>query len=362
MRISLTLFTLLFFSIANAAAFDYRVEQITDELRVPWSVAFLPSGDLLVTEQAGKLKRIHQGKISEVSGVPEVYFKRQGGLLDVLVDRDFADNGRIFLTYSHGNSTANATRLVSAKLDGNALVDLKVLFTARPDKRGELHYGSRLVQLADGSLLMTIGEGSRYRDQAQQLDSHLGKIIRLNPDGSVPENNPFNDGDENTLAEIWSFGHRNPQAIVLTDQGDVYAHEHGPQGGDEINHIQASKNYGWPVLTKGREYSGAVISTLDSAPGMEPPLVNWTPSIAPGGMAFYAGSQFPELQGDLLVASLKQGTIRRIDLEAGNVLSDTQIFPKVSGRMRDIRSGPDGAIYVLVASRGELLKITADSQ
>ena len=348
---------------AEADVRKYSINTVLESLQSPWSLAFLPNGDYLITEVSGRLLRINKQSLTKqtISNVPKVYHAGQGGLLDVMLDRDFADNQRVYLTFSHGSSKANATRLIGATLKENALINIDILFTATPFKKRAYHYGGRMIQTPEGHIVLGVGDGSRYRDQAQQLDSHLGKIVRINPNGTVPHDNPWVEA-EGALPEIWSMGHRNPQAIVLANDGTVYAHEHGPRGGDEVNVIKPGNNYGWPVLTRGREYNGATISTLTEKEGMQLPLVDWTPSIAPSGMTIYYGDEFPAWEGDLLAVSLKQKSVRRIDLDASGikVRSDTRAFPEVNQRLRDIRTGPDGAIYILTdGDNGKLLRVSA---
>lgn len=337
-----------------------KVETLLSELNSPWSLAFLPDQGMLITELGGQLRQVQNGKllVTPISGVPEVYYAGQGGLFDVVVDDDFTNNKRIFLSYAHGSRKGNATRLISARLIDNALQDVKVLFTAAPLKTTPHHYGGRVVQLNDGSLLVTVGDGFNYREQAQTLDNHLGKIVHISATGNAPANNPWLDTPA-ALADIWSRGHRNQQAIVATPDGRVYANEHGPQGGDEINLILPGKNYGWPVITQGIDYNGANITPYKKYAGMEQPMVDWTPSIAPSGMTFYTGSLFPQWQGDLIAVSLKERTVRRIDLEGTQVISDERILPEIKARMRDIRTGPDGALYILTDGEdGKLLRVT----
>jgi glucose/arabinose dehydrogenase len=342
-------------------AADYRIITVAEDLNYPWSLAFLPNGDLLVTEREGRLRKIENGRLllEPISGVPAVYVKSQGGLLDVLLDPDFLTNSIIYLSYAHGNKSANATRIVRAKLVNNQLIDLEVIFTVEPFKSTPNHYGGRMAFLSDGSLIMTTGDGFNYREQAQLLDNLLGKTIRIDKDGSIPADNPFFSND-NAMSAIWTYGHRNPQAIVVDDDNDmVYLHEHGPRGGDELNRIEAGKNYGWPAITYGIDYTYAKISPFTELPGMEQPLIYWDPSIAPAGMALYHGNIFPEWQGDLLVASLAEQTIRRIDMEQGQVVNQEIIFTELNERMRDVRVNSKGEIYLLTDSpNGRILRIT----
>ena len=337
---------------AVAAQANYRAETIAEGLNFPWSIAFLPDGSMLVTERNGGLRVIRGGTLEAdpVAGVPEAYVAGQGGLFDVVLDPAFESNRTLYLSFAHGNGQANATRVISAVFDGEALNDLKVIFTATPTKDTPHHYGGRMAFLPDGTLLLTTGEGFNYREQAQLLDNHFGKIIRINTDGSVPEDNPF-VGRPDALPEIWSYGHRNPQGIVvMPDSGDVFVHEHGPRGGDELNLINPGKNYGWPAITYGIDYSGARISPYTELPGMEQPLIHWTPSIAPAGMT--------EFEGDLLVAALAEKTVRLISIEAGEVAGQQVLIEDLGERIRDVRRGPDGQIYLLTDSaRGELIRI-----
>ena len=372
---SLFFFTLLFGLTLNAGAQipnessgdfkstneAYEIETIIDSLDSPWSLAFLPNGDYLITELSGQLVRIDHADLTRtnIAKVPDVYFAGQGGLFDVVLDRNFANNQRLYLSLAHGDRRANATRLISAVLDNNALTDIKVLFTATPWKATPHHYGGRIAQLNDGTLLLTIGDGFDYREQAQKLDNHLGKIIRIDEHGQAPADNPW-AGDNDALAEIWSLGHRNEQAILVTPDGVVYENEHGPKGGDEINVILPGQNYGWPVITNGRDYNGASITPYREYEGMQQPFVDWTPSIAPSGMALYQGEEFPSWQGDLLVTSLAEKSIRRIQLDKGNVVANQKVFPELNFRMRDIRVNASGHIYVLSdGDNGQLIRVSA---
>lgn len=359
---SLALCLVLFLAHVSQAA--PRVETIADGLEFPWSIAFLPDDTMLLTERSGRLRVLRDGNLlpDAVAGVPEVLVGGQGGLLDVVPDPAFAENRTIYLSFSFGTTGRNAIRVVSARFDGASLSDLRVVFTASPFKKGMSHFGGRMAFLPDGTLLLTTGEGFDYRESAQRLDSHLGKTIRINPDGSVPPDNPFVDQD-GALPEIFTYGHRNPQAILVSPaDGSIFQHEHGPRGGDELNRIVAGRNYGWPVITYGRDYSGARISPFEAYPGMEQPLLHWTPSIAPAGMTLYDGTLFPEWRGDLFVAALAERSIRRIDLDNGTVVGQEVLFDDLGERMRDIRTGPDGALYVLTDSaNGRVLRIVPDT-
>ena len=358
MRNLTTLGMTLLFSMSAAAL---QVETVVSGLEHPWSLAFLPDGRLLVTERPGRLRLVADGRLldSPVIGVPDSYARGQGGLMDVALDPQFESNGWIYLTLAHGDRTGNATRLVRGRLSDRRWVDGEVLFTAEPLRRRPVHYGGRLAFLDDGTLLLTLGDGFDDREQAQDLSSHTGAIVRLNRDGSVPTDNPFVDQPAAQKA-IYSYGHRNPQGIVYDpDTGTVWAHEHGPRGGDELNRIRPGANYGWPVATGGIDYSGAKVSPYTARPGMEEPALEWTPSVAPAGMSQYRGELFPEWNGDLLVASLVEQTIRRIRLDGREIRGQKVLNLELGRRLRDIRVGPDGALYILTDhTDGEILRIT----
>ncbi len=337
------------------------VEVMADNLDHPWSVAFLPDGSQLVTERAGRLHRLlGPGRRTEIRGLPDVLNQGQGGLFDVLPDPAFAENGLVYLSYAHGTRARNATRLARARLEGDRLVDLVVLYTAEPMKRGAVHFGGRLALLPDGTLLLTTGDAFDRREDAQRLASPLGKVMRLTRDGRIPPDNPF-AGRANALGTIWTLGHRNPQGLAVDPvRGRVFLHEHGPAGGDEVNLLRAGANYGWPVATHGRDYSGATVSPYTSYPGMVGPLLHWTPSIAPSGLAVYRGRMFPEWQGDLLVGALGTREVRRVRLTpAGEVLGQERLLSDLDERIRDVRVAPDGAIWVTTdAPAGRVLRIS----
>lgn len=342
---------------------DYTISVVADGLQYPWSLAFLPDGRLLVTERSGQLRLVdNQGLSAPLTGVPEVFAKSQGGLFDVVLHPDYRENGWIYLSYAHGNNNANATRLARARLKGSALVDLEVLFTATPWKDTPVHYGGRFAFLGDNTLLLGIGDGFDYREMAQYNTSHLGTMVRLHDDGSIPADNPFID-DSDSLDAIWSYGHRNPQAIVYDQEsGAVIAHEHGPAGGDELNIIERGMNYGWPIATYGRDYSGAAISPFSEYAGTRQPLLHWTPSIAPSGMALVRGAAFPALDGDLLIATLRAREVRRIHRQADQTIIQQSLFREIGQRIRDVRVAPDGSLYLLTDSNnGQILHVTPAS-
>lgn len=339
LKTGLAVFTLLL-STCQLSLAESSITTIATGLKSPWAMAFTQDGDILITERAGRIRVVRNGKLlpDSISNVPAVYHAGQGGLLDIQLDRDFAQNRILYLSFAHGDAKANATRLVAAELEENQLVNVRVLFTSSPTRSTAHHYAGRIAQLPDNTLLLTVGDGFNYREQAQKLDSHLGKIIRVNRRGGAPEDNPF-VGQPEAKPEIWSLGHRNMQGLTVVE-GTVYEHEHGPQGGDEINAIKAEQNYGWPVITQGIDYNGARISPFTEYPNMQQPLVDWTPSIAPSGMAYS--------NGHLFVTTLAEGSIRKVKVNADGSLEDLGIvYPNLRERLRDIEVGPDGHLYVL---------------
>ncbi|WP_207626716.1 PQQ-dependent sugar dehydrogenase [Parendozoicomonas haliclonae] len=335
---------------------EFKVDEVANELSHPWSLAELPDGQLLVTERSGELKRISKGQVQTIEDVPEVYFAGQGGLLDIKLHPQFAQNGWIYLSYAHGTLSDNALSLMRAKLNNNALTEQQILFTAAPSKDTPVHYAGRIAFMPDNTLLLAIGDGFDYREHAQKKDSLLGKIIRLNDDGSIPSDNPYLS-DTEARGELYSIGHRNPQGLVYDKQRNiVLSNEHGPAGGDEINIIQPGKNYGWPVITYGRDYSGASITPFTEYPGMEQPLVNWTPSIAPSSMVVYYGDMFPEFHGDLLNTTLKNRELRWVHMENNKPGKETSLLKHLKERLRHIEVAKDGSLYLLTDS-GKVLRV-----
>ena len=343
-----------------ATAADYQVETLADGLSNPWSLAFLPDGGMLVTERSGQLRLIDaagQLRAEPVAGVPEAFVNGQSGLMEVALAPDFAESGELFLSYSCGTREANHTCLAAATFNGEALENTHEIFRVQPAKKGSAHYGGRIAFLPDNTLLLTLGDGFDYREQAQNTANHLGSIVRLNRDGSAPEDNPF-VGQADAMPELYSIGHRNVQGILVDDAGRVFSHEHGPRGGDEINLIEAGKNYGWPKITYGIDYNGSQISPYTELPGLEQPLVYWDPSIAPSGMTLYQGELFPGWQGSLLVSALAGKEVRRVELKGNTAGEQESLFTELGERFRDVRTGPDGAVYLLTDSpSGQLLRV-----
>jgi len=354
-----------------ALAQPLRHQVLAVGLAHPWSLAFLPNGRFLVTERPGRLRVIEaDGRVNPaLTGLPEVAAGGQGGLLDVLLDADFARNHTLFFCFSEPGAGGNSTALARARLsnDRTRLVAVQVIFSARPKVASSAHFGCRLAESQtqgkpDGLLFMTLGERYLRKDDAQTLGNHHGKIIRLFKDGRVPPDNPFVT-TAGALPEIWSYGHRNPQGLVLTPDGTLWAHEHGPQGGDEINLIAPGRNYGWPAITYGENYGGGPIGAgLSAKAGMTQPLHYWVPSIAPSGMAFVTSTRYgSHWVGNLLVGSLKFGYLNRIELSkpfGGRVLREHPLLVELGERIRDVRQGPDGLLYVLTDhAQGRLIRL-----
>jgi glucose/arabinose dehydrogenase len=325
----------------------FRVVEVAGGLEHPWAMAFLPDGDLLITERPGRLRILREGVLdpTPIEGVPEVYASGQGGLLDVVPDPDFASNRLIYLSYAARGDGGAGTRVARARLGDGRLEDLEVIFEGMMGSGGQ-HFGSRLGFDREGYLYITLGERGQA-DSAQDLRALAGKVVRLHPDGSVPEGNPF-VGQGDAAPEIFSWGHRNPQGLAVhPETGAVWVEEHGPRGGDEINVVRAGVNYGWPVITYGRAYSGLPIGEGTHKEGMAQPLYYWVPSISPSGMAFYQGEAFPQWQGDLFVGGLSGHLLARLELDGEQVVEEERLLDGVLGRIRDVRVGPDGYLYLL---------------
>jgi len=339
-----------------------RVITVAEGLETPWGLAFLPDGRMLVTERVGRLRIVSSaGELSQpLTGVPQVHARGQGGLLDVVLGPDFEADRRIYFSYAEPTARGVRTAVARAVLDVDALriEGLEVIFAQNEDPSGRHHFGSRLVFASDGSLFITLGDRSHHRDRAQELDNHFGKIVRVTPDGSIPADNPFVER-ANALPDIWSFGHRNIQGAALHPRtGVLWTHEHGPQGGDEVNIGKAAANYGWPEITYGREYgTGFRIGEGTERDDVEPPVHQWTPSIAPSGMAFYTGDAFPQWQGNLFVGALRGQLLSRLELDNGQVVHEERFLTELRSRIRDVRNGPDGLLYLLDESNGRILRL-----
>ena len=343
-----------------------QAETVAKGFEHPWALAFLPDGRMLVTERPGRLRIVEgDGRVSKpVDGVPRVFARGQGGLLDVALDPRFAENRLVYLSYAEpGEGSTAGTAVARGKLGEGKLEDVQVIYRQQPKVEGGNHFGSRLVFARDGTLFVTQGDRFAYREKAQDLSSGLGKIVRINPDGSVPKDNPF-VGRAGARPEIWSYGHRNVQSAALDSQsGRLWTVEHGARGGDELSHPEAGKNYGWPIITYGVDYSGAKIGEGTAKPGMEQPVYYWDPVIAPSGMAIYTGDAFPDWKGSMLIGSLNPGLLVRLTLKDGQVAREDRYLGDLRERIRDVQQGPDGLIYVVTDSRdGRILRVKPTSR
>jgi glucose/arabinose dehydrogenase len=357
---------------ALCAASQPTTQVVAEGLENPWGLAFLPDGRYLVTERPGRMRVVQaDGRLGPpLRGLPAVAAVGQGGLLDVVLDSGFASNRQLYFCYSEPGTGAdrgkNGTALARARLsdDGSALEQVRTLFSQRPKYASALHFGCRIVERrvdgqSDGTLFLTLGERSSHKEEAQNLKSHLGKIVRVGKDGSIPEDNPFT-GRADALPEIWSHGHRNAQGAALAPDGSLWMHEHGPQGGDEVNRPEPARNYGWPVITYGENYGGGRIGAgITHKEGMEQPLHQWTPSIAPSGMAFITSDRYgADWKGSLVVGALKFQRLERLSIRDGKVTAVEPLLPRLGQRVRDVRQGPDGLLYLLTdSSDGQLLRV-----
>jgi aldose sugar dehydrogenase len=337
-----------------------KVTDVAKGLEHPWGVELLPDGRFLVTERPGRLRLVaRDGQLSEpLTGVPEVNARGQGGLLDVALSPGFAQDRLVYLSFAERGSGGAGTAVARARLGERGLEGVQVIWRQQPKVEGSNnHWGSRLTFRPDGTLFVTVGDRYAHLERAQDLSTTIGKVVRINPDGSAPRDNPF-VGRAGALPEIWSYGHRNVQAAALDARGELWTVEHGARGGDELNNPQPGKNYGWPVITYGVDYSGARIGIGTAQPGMEQPVYYWDPVIAPSGATFYSGTAFPGWRGDLLVGSLRPGALVRLRIANGRVATEERYLDEIGERIRDVREGPDGALYLLTdSSRGRLLRV-----
>lgn len=342
-----------------------KLTTVAEGLENPWALEFLPDGRMLVTEKPGRLRVVEtDGKLgAPITGVPKVVSAGQGGLLDVALANDFADSGRIFLSYSEPREEGkNGTSVASAKLvldgDGGKLEDVKVIFRQQPAYRSDLHFGSRIVVTPEGNLFVTLGERSRpeIRGEAQNPKNHIGTIVYITPDGAPAASSPAQDGWDPL---IWSIGHRNVQGAVLDPAtGKLWTLEHGPQGGDELNQPESGKNYGWPIITFGIEYSGGKVGEgLQAKEGLEQPVYYWRPSIATSSLLLYTGDLFPDWKGNLLVGALKSMQVQRLVLEDGAVKAHEVLAADIGDRVRDLKQGPDGAVYLVTDDSGRIVRM-----
>ena len=339
--------------------FPGRQVDVARGLEHPWGLAFLPDGRMLVTERPGRLRIVSKsGELSPpLTGVPEVYARGQGGLLDVALSPTFAQDKLVYLSFAEPGGPGGSTAVARGRLGERGLEGTQVIWRQEPKVASNNHWGSRLVFRPDGTLFVTLGDRYTYSEHAQNLGDTLGKIVRINPDGSIPKDNPF-AARAGARAEIWSYGHRNIQAATLDAEGRLWTVEHGARGGDELNHPEAGKNYGWPVITYGVDYSGAKIGVGTTRPGMEPPVYYWDPVIAPSGATFYSGNAFRDWKGDLLIGSLQPGRLVRLRLTNGRVSHEERYVIAPGERVRDVVQGPDGLIYLLTDHpRGRIVRL-----
>ncbi|WP_198411299.1 PQQ-dependent sugar dehydrogenase [Marinimicrobium alkaliphilum] len=341
----------------------FDIQTLAEGLNHPWSVAFLPDGRALITERVGRLRLLDaDGALAPepVAGLPDdLFISGQAGLKAILLARDFERSRRLYLSYACGNRRANHLCILQARLGEEGLESVREILRTQPAKTGDAHYGGRMVWLPDDTLVVTYGDGFDYREQAQNPASHIGSILRINNDGTVPGNNPF-VGRPGIAPETYSYGHRNPQGLVYDpEQALLVSHEHGPKGGDEINVIRPGLNYGWPLVSHGLDYTGAVITPFTERQGVQPPLLEWTPSIAPSGMTRYEGELFPEWQGQFLLGALAHKRVYRVSVTADEAREEEMLFEHLNERIRDVATGPDGALYLLTDSaNGRLLRVT----
>lgn len=344
-------------------AANIRVTTIAEGLENVWSFAFLPDGNLLVTEKPGRMRIVTQaGKVGEpLQGLPQIYNQGQAGLLDVVLAPDFATSKKIYFSYSEpGEKGTNSTAVAHAILNGNTLEKVTRIFSQKPKIESSAHFGSRLVWAEDGTLFVTLGDRYSEKDKAQTLDNHQGKVIRINADGSVPKDNPYVK-KAGALPEIWSYGHRNVQGAAINPlTKKLWTGEHGPQGGDELNIDEAGKNYGWPVITYGENYGGGKIGEGTHKDGMEQPVYKWVPSIATAGFIFYTGDKFPQWKNNILVTSLREQTLVRLVLDGDKITKEERLLKKdVGQRLRSVIQGPDGLIYLATdESKGKILRLS----
>jgi len=338
----------------------FEITTVADGLQRPWGLALLPDGRMLVTERAGRLRLIDEnGKVSApLKGLPKIAAGGQGGLLDLTLSPDYASDGFVYFSFSEPGEGGSGTAVARGRLATGAIDDVEVVWRQTPKVDSQLHFGSRIVFAPNGTMFITTGDRYNHRPKVQDLSTTIGKVIRIEPDGSIPKDNPF-VGRDGVRPEIWSYGHRNIQAAALHPQTQtLWTVEHGARGGDELNNPQAGQNYGWPVITYGIDYSGEKIGEGTAKPGLEQPMYYWDPVIAPSGALFYTGEAFKDWQGDLLIGSLTPGALVRLELEGGKVVKETRYLGELKQRIRDVQQGADGSIYLITDEpKGRVLKL-----
>ena len=366
------LFSLVLILFANAVISsdsEFKMETLAEGLDHAWGIAVVSDNEILVTEGVGRLRRIIDGQLDPVpiKGIPSVFLYpadlTQGGLCDVALHPRYNENQLIYLSFGEADKddpSLNAMTVIRGRLEGHNLVDVKQIFKAEPPRKTAAHYGARILFLGDGTMLITSGDGFNYRDQAQTLDNHVGKIVRLNDDGSIPDDNPF-VSMKDALPDIWSFGHRNPTGMALGNDGmTIFEHEHGPQGGDELNIVNIGKNYGWPLITYGLDYSGSLITPFTESEGLEQPVTYWTPSIAPSALAVYRGEMFPDWKDNLFVTAMVPGDLRRLTMVDNKVVDQEILLPEL-GRLRNVVNSTDGSLLVATdGPDGKIIRLYKD--
>ena len=342
--------------------FSFKVETVVDGLKIPWGMAFLPDNSILITEKKGELIHFKNNKKNVVKGLPKIYVRGQGGLLDIELHPDYATTGWIYFSYSsdlENDGLGGNTTIMRAQLKNNTLENKEVLYKATPNTKKGQHFGSRIVFDKNGYLYFTIGDRGKRDELPQDITKDAGKIYRLNDDGSIPNDNPF-VYEKNAKSAIYSYGHRNPQGMALNPEtGKIWAHEHGPQGGDEINIIEKGKNYGWPIVSFGINYDNSTFTDITKKEGMEDPIHHWTPSIAPSGMTFVTSDKYPSWKGNVLVGSLKFQYLTRCTLKNNKVVKEEKLLENL-GRVRSVKQAPDGYIYVGIENKG-IVKIVQNN-
>ncbi|HYF66584.1 MAG TPA: PQQ-dependent sugar dehydrogenase [Ohtaekwangia sp.] len=344
-------------TVIESEKMKFGVDTITTALKNPWGIAFLPDGRILVTDRAGDINIIQDGKLldEKIQGMPEVYVHGQGGLMDIQLHPDYASNGWIYLSYAKPGENGGGTTIARTKLEGNTFAEFQDLFSAQPFTDAGVHFGSRIVFDGKGYIYFSSGERGT-KENAQKLSNHLGKVLRLHEDGQVPTDNPFVQ-TVGAKSEIWSYGHRNPQGLVYDKETEtLWDMEHGPKGGDELNKVEKGKNYGWPEITYGIDYNGEPISDISEKEGMEQPVHYWVPSIAPCGMAQVTSDKFPEWKNNLLIGALAHTHVARVEIQDGKFVAQEKLLDKI-GRVRAVAQSPDGFIYVATENPGMLVKL-----
>jgi len=349
-----------FSGIIESEEMNFRLEPVVEGMGIPWGLAFLPGGDMLITERSGKLFLYREGeKLREISGVPEVRDRGQGGLLDVEVHPAFEDNGFIYFSFSKRENDRQTTAVMRATLQGNQLKDQQLILEAAPYLSTRHHFGSRLEFDKDGYLFLSVGDRGRRDQNPQSLDNHCGKIHRIHDDGSIPEDNPFVD-TPGAVKSIYSYGHRNPQGVAMhPETGLIWANEHGPRGGDEVNIIRKGANYGWPVISYGINYNGTRFTELTEKEGMEQPELYWVPSIGVCGMTFVSGDRYPAWKNDLLCGSLSFKYLARLKMDGEEIVGEEKLLKNI-GRLRDVKMGRDGYIYIAVEDPGRIYRVVPE--